>query len=96
MNIPKEIAEQAKIYQEYHRIVDEAFEKVCRWLAENTDADGVCINDIFVTAEPTGEEQGEGEYCDQYSVGWCEDSFAGKYYHPIEGSDKYLGYSYEC
>lgn len=91
MKVPKEIADKAKIYQEGKK----AFEEVIDWLKENTD-DGVFIEDIFITDEPTGHEQNDGEYCDQYEVGCCGDSFAGNYYHPIEGSTQYLGYSFEC
>lgn len=72
------------------------FKEVVDWLNENTASDSVYIDNLFITDTPTGKEQGEGEYCDQHSVGWCGDSFAGNYFHPIEGSDLYLGYTYEC
>lgn len=96
MKVPKEIAEKARAYQEAMKVANKAYEEVTEWLNENTDADGVYIDDLFVTDTPTGKEQYDGEYCDQHSTGWSGDSFAGKYYHPIEGSDLYLGYSYEC
>lgn len=96
MNVPKEIADRAKIYEEAQKIATEAFKDVAAWLRENTGADGVFIEDLFVTNEPAGDDQGEGEFCDQWSVGYCGDSFEGKYYHPVEGSDLYLGYSYSC
>lgn len=96
MKVPKEIANRARIYEEAQKIASEAFKDVAAWLRENTEADGVYIEDLFVTNEPTGNDQGEGEFCDQRSVGYCEDSFAGRYYHPVEDSDIYLGYSYSC
>lgn len=96
MKVPQEIAEKVTAYQDATKVARKAFAEVTAWLNENTEADGVYVDDLFITETPTGDEQGEGEYCDQHSVGWCEDSFAGKYYHPIEGSDKYLGYSYSC
>lgn len=92
MKIPKEIADKVEVYQAGQK----AFREVVEWLQENTEADGVFINDIFIAAEATGEEQGDGEYCDQHQVGYCEDSFCGRYYHPIEGSTKYFGYYYDC
>lgn len=92
MKVPKEIADKVKIYLDGMK----AFGEVVEWLNENTDSDGVYINDLFIVDEPTGHEQNDGEYCDQHSVGWCEDSFAGRYYHPIEGSHEYLGYYYDC
>lgn len=91
MKIPKEIADKVNIYREGQK----AFAEVVEWIITNTDND-VYINDLFIVDEPSGDEQNDGEYCDQHTVGWCEDSFAGKYYHPIEGSPQYLGYSYEC
>lgn len=95
MNVPKEIADKAKAYQEAMEVANKAYEEVVEWLQENTEADGVYINGLFVTDHPTGNEQGEGEYCEQHT-GYCEDDYYGKYYHPIEGSNLYLGYNYEC
>lgn len=92
MNIPKEIADKVEIYEAGKK----AFCEIVAWLRENTDADGVYIEEVFIVDEPAGDEQNDGEYCDQYSSGWCEDSFSGNYYHPIEGSPQYLGYSYSC
>ena len=92
MKVPKEIADKVKVYQEGKK----ACEEVVEWLGKNTDGDGVFIEDLFIVDEPTGSEQNDGEYCDQHQVGWCEDSFAGNYYHPIEGSSQYLGYSFSC
>ena len=91
MKVPKEIAEKVNAYREGQK----AFQEVVAWLLENTGND-VFIEDLFIVDEPTGREQNDGEYCDQHSVGWCEDSFAGNYYHPIEGSPQYLGYSFSC
>ena len=92
MKVPKEIADKVEIYKAGQK----AFCEIVAWLKENTDADGVDIDEVFIVDEPTGNEQNDGEYCDQYSVGWCEDSFVGNYYHPIEDSPLYLGYSYNC
>lgn len=91
MKVPKEIADKVKAYQEGQK----ALEEVIEWLRANTD-DDVFIEDIFIVDEPTGHEQNDGEYCDQHAVGWCGDSYEGNYYHPIEGSPQYLGYSYSC
>ena len=97
MKVPKQIADKAKVYQEACETARKAFEDVVAWLNENTDgASGVYIDDLFVTGKPTGHLQSGDEYCDQHSVGYCGDSFAGKYYHPIEGSNLYLGYHYDC
>lgn len=96
MLVPKAIAEKAQAYVDHMAEARKNYDEVMAWLKENTDIDGVFVGDLFLTEHPRGNPQGEGEYCDQHSVGWCEDSFAGKYYHPIEGSTKYLGYDYEC
>ena len=50
------------------------------------------ITDFGVSQEPGGEEQSNGEYCDQ-----CinrEDSGDGTYYYPIEGSTQYMWVEY--
>ena len=96
MEVPKVILDRARIYQEAKKIADEALKDVVTWLRENTGADDVYIEDVFVTVEPAGREQGEGEYCDQWEVGYTGDSFNGNYYHPVEGGGTYLGYSYSC
>lgn len=96
MNIPKEIADLAKAYEKAMETANKAYETVVKWLNENTEADAVYITGLFVTDRPRGRLQREGEYCDQHAVGFDGDSFEGSYYHPIEGSALYLGYSYEC
>ena len=90
MKVPKEIAEKVKIYQEGLK----AFEDVVDWLKQNTEADGVDVNRVFIVDAPTGRKQDDGEYCEQHSYGCCEDYFYGKYYHPIDGSTQYLGYDF--
>lgn len=50
------------------------------------------INDFGVVQEPRGEEQTDGEYCDQWMHG--EDSGSGTYYYPIEGSTQYFWVAY--
>ncbi|MEG3344428.1 hypothetical protein RFM10_11525, partial [Streptococcus suis] len=41
-----------------------------------------------------GDEQFDGEYCDQ-SCGYSEDDYHGVYYYPI-GENLYFAYNYEC
>ena len=50
---------------------------------------------ITIVEEPTGEHQGEGQYCNQHSIGWTGDSFEGVYYFPIEDG-RYLAIEYSC
>ena len=90
MKVPKEIAEKVKIYQAGLK----AFEDVVEWLNQNTEADGVNVNRLFIVDKPTGRKQYYGEYCEQHSYGGCEDSFYGTCYHPIDGSTQYLGYDF--
>lgn len=51
--------------------------------------------DMAIVSEPTGEYQGEGQYCDQSSVGWSCDSFKGTYYFPTKDG-RYLAIEYSC
>ena len=93
--MPKEIAYKVTEYQIAQRKAEQLWKEVTKWLNENTDADSVIIDEIYITDKPTGEKQTEdGEYCDQYEYGDSGDSFYGEYYHEIEDSDKYFGYHY--
>ena len=95
MKIPKEYGEKVKRYVDLCKESKKLFGEVVEWLNEYGSADGVYINDLFISNEPCGELQCDDEYCDQWRQGWAEDAFCGTYYHQIEGSDEYVGYSYE-
>lgn len=72
------------------------YAEVESWFKDN-GADGVCMEDIFVSDKPRGKKQNkEGEYCDQVVAGSGEDSFYGSYYHQVEGENYYVGYKYWC
>lgn len=91
MKIPQEVAAKVKRYVEVHNEAAELFKEVVAWLNENTGADAVYVESLFITKTPTGHLQEEDEYCDQHT-GYCEDDFHGNYYHQIEGTDEYVGY----
>lgn len=57
--------------------------------------DGCYIEDFSIADEPCGDEQGDGEWCNQFT-GYSCDSGDGTYYYPIEKSKKYIaiGYSF--
>lgn len=96
MKVPAKIAEKAKRYQELNDEAQRLYEELEDWLNENTGADAVFITDIFLTEKPKGRLQNGDEYCDQRSYGESGDSFIGEYYLPVEGSEMYLGYGYDC
>lgn len=91
MKVPMEIAKKIMEYESAQKKADETYEEVKKWFEENTDAEGFCLP--FIADRPTGEYQGEDEYCDQTVLG--EDWYKGKYYHKIIGSKKWAGYSFE-
>lgn len=96
MKIPKEIADKVKCYMEHDKIAKKNYSEVCKWLKDNTCADGVDIEDMFITDKPSGTKQDdESEYCQQWN-GYCEDDYHGNYYHQIEESNEYVGYTYCC
>lgn len=89
MTIPKEIVE--KMEQ-----VNSLMAEIDKWIDENIDTDGSKHNhrkafsdeyyhkDFYeFDDEPSGEPQGDGEYCNQ-STAISEDSFYGTYYYPTE------------
>lgn len=100
MQVPKEVATFVEEYEKINNQIKELLKdmEACKkvftdWEEANCDA-GVYIGDLFITQKPSGKEQGDGEYCDQTQHG--DDWFTGTYYYPIEGSDKYVAYTYEC
>lgn len=53
-----------------------AYQKVVDWLNKYTDADEVDIGEISIVSKPTGDKQFEdGEYCEQWSVGYKGDNY---------------------
>lgn len=91
MKVSKEIAKKVERYQNLQSEADKLYEEIAGYFRKECDAEG--FGTPFIADAPTGEEQCDGEYCDQGTLG--EDWYRGTYYHAIEGSDKYVGYSYE-
>lgn len=94
MKVSRELADKVERYNELKKEAEKLWEEVTKWFYENTGADAVYIESLYITDKPTGRLQEEDEYCDQWNCGWAEDAFAGNYYHQIEGSQEYVGYSY--
>ena len=92
MLIPKEIAEKAERFEKIKKELDALFEELEEWANENGFEDTL-ICGFGRSQEPEGEEQTDGEYCDQTMRG--EDSGSGIYYYPIEGSTEYMWVEYE-
>lgn len=93
MTVPKEIAIKANRYEMLKKEVDELYEELESWASEN-GFDGMWVNDFGIAQELVGEEQEDGEYCNQTMAG--EDTGYGDYYYPIEGKSQYMriGYSF--
>lgn len=93
MTIPKEIVEKMKQVNSLTAEID-------LWMDDNINLEGSKhdYREYFTgeynhsdyyqfTAEVHGEEQNDGEYCDQWSVGESGDSFEGYYYYPTENGE---------
>lgn len=93
MKIPQDVAAKVKRYVEVSSEANKLFKEVVEWLNENTGADAVYVESLFIAKTAYGKLQEEDEYCDQCR-GYIEDDYYGNYYHQIEGSDEYVGYSY--
>lgn len=93
MRVSKEIAEKADEYERLKKQEEQIYEELIAWVNENGFED-FCVEGFGVAQEPAGEEQTDGEYCDQTMHG--EDTGDGIYYYPIEGSTQYMwvGYSF--
>ena len=92
MKVPKEIASKAERYEELKKEINKFYEEL-KGFANKNGFEGFWINDFGISQEPEGEEQTDGEYCDQCMRG--EDSGDGIYYYPIEGSTQYFWVVYE-
>ena len=68
MTVPKEIAIKANRYEMLKKEVDELYEELESWASEN-GFDGIWVNDFGTAQEPVGEEQEDGEYCNQTMTG---------------------------
>ena len=96
MIMPKNIADKM-------REVNKLMSEIDRWMYENIvtegskhqnkDVHGNYVHKDYYkfTDEPLGDEQDDGEYCDQYQIG--EDSFRGDYYVKTEDGD-YFTFDY--
>lgn len=91
MKVSKEIAEKVEQYEALQNEANKLYKEIAEYFTEECGAEG--FGEPFITDVPEGEEQVDGEYCDQVTMG--EDWYHGTYYHQIEGTDKYVGYSYE-
>lgn len=91
MKVPKEIASKAERYEELKKEIDKLYEDLEEFADEHGFED-VWVNGFGVSQEPKGEEQSDGECCDQWMRG--EDSGYGTYYYPIEESTQYFWIAY--
>ncbi|WP_053358774.1 hypothetical protein [Clostridium sp. IODB-O3] len=90
MKCSKEIAKKVEEYQKHQEEADKLYEEISEYFTSKLDAEG--FNVPFIADKPSGDLQNDDEYCDQRNP--YEDYYEGEYYHQIEGSDKYVGYSY--
>lgn len=85
MTIPKEIREKVE-----QRI--KLNEELREWFKENIDVEGCDMDFARNVDEPSGEPQGDGEYCEQRVMG--EDWYVGRYYWQMDNG-KYLCMDFE-
>lgn len=91
MKVSKEIAAKAEEYERLKNRIDKLYEELCEWANKNEFED-FWVTGFGVSQDVDGEEQLDGEFCDQYMSG--EDSGSGTYYYPIENSTRYLWVEY--
>lgn len=91
MKVSKEIAKKVEQYQELQNEADKLYKEIETYFEEELDAEGFGVP--FIADISEGQRQNDDEYCNQITLG--EDWYKGEYYHQIEGSDKYVGYSFE-
>ena len=90
MKVSKEIADKVRQFQKAKQEAEKLYEEIKEYFKNEHDAEGFC--EPFITDKPKGQLLFEDEYCDQHCV--YEDWYEGTYYHQIEGSKEYVGYSF--
>ena len=91
MKVPKTIAGKVQKYQELKQQQEQLYKEIEEYFENELDAQG--FGEPFITDKPKGHLQNDDEYCDQHCI--YEDWYQGTYYHQIEGSKKYVGYSFD-
>ena len=87
MKAPKKFIEYINKEKNLNEIID--------WIMA-ASGEEMDVSIVYVTDKPTGDCQGDYEYCDQ--VEHASESgvyaFSGRYYHKFEDSDLWLVYEY--
>lgn len=91
MKVPKEIASKAERYEELKKEIDKLYEELEEFANEN-GFENFSVEDFGISQDPVGEEQPNGEYCDEEMQE--VDSGIGMHYFPIEGSTQYFWVAY--
>lgn len=91
MKCSKEIAKKVEKFQKAKTEAEKLHKEIKEYFEEELGGEGFGIP--FITDNPKGNLQNDDEYCDQRCLG--EDWFCGTYYHKIEGSRKYVGYTFD-
>lgn len=91
MKVLKTIADKVQKYQELKQQTEQLYKEIAEYFESELDAQG--FGEPFITDKPKGQLQYGDEYCDQHCI--YEDWYQGTYYHQIEGSKKYVGYSFD-
>ena len=94
MKISRKIARKIKKQAKARDKSNKLYEEIDEWFMKN-DGDDTYRGSYNIVNEPCGDNQGDGEYCNQWS-GYCEDDYHGIYYFPINHSKKYVAMEYEC
>ncbi len=98
MKIPNEIVNKMeqvnKLMSEIYRWMYDNLDKLDGSKYEHTSYLSYKYDDYYqFTDKPTGKEQSDGEYCEQWECGECGDWFQGYYYYPTEkGNYFYFDY----
>lgn len=92
MKINKKMADKVAEFEKAQAKADELYEEIRDYFMNELEAEDFGVP--FITDKPKGycqNDQGD-EFCDQYCI--YEDWYGGNYYHKIEGSSKWVGYSF--
>ena len=70
-------------------------DKIIDWISE-VSGDAMNVSNIHIADKPTGDCQGDNEYCyqEEHATESGTYAYSGAYYHKFEDSKLWLGYEY--
>lgn len=90
--VPREVVKKVEQYVVHKKYAEAIYAELQDYFHEQMD--DAYMEDFFVVNYHSGQEQNDGEYCDQTS-GYSGDDFSGTYFYPTKDG-RYVAITYHC